>query len=83
MLYFQRIPAITGLTLSSELLAIGSLPTDSDKQTREILGTSKISYRYQITIPKDVRDRFHLDEGDIIVFIDESNRLVMRKSTQV
>lgn len=56
---------------------------ESDKSAREVLGTSKISYRYQITIPKDVRDRFRLEEGDIVVFVDENNKLLLRKSTQV
>jgi len=57
---------------------------DSEKSSkREVLGTSRISYRYQITIPKEVRDRFHFKEGDIIVFVDEGNRVTLKKSTQV
>ena len=50
---------------------------------REILGVSKITYKFQVTIPKRVRERFNLREGDHIVFIEEDGKLVIVKSTQV
>lgn len=55
----------------------------SKDSKREILGTSRISHRYQITIPKEVRDRFGLKDKDIVVFVDEGEKLVLKKSTQV
>lgn len=55
----------------------------SHESKREILGTSRISYRYQITIPKEVRDRFGIKDKDILVFLDEDGKLVLRKGTQV
>lgn len=48
---------------------------------REILGTSKVSYKFQVTIPKDVRERFRLSAEDIVVFADDNGKLVMSKNT--
>lgn len=47
----------------------------------EILGTSKMSTKFQITVPKDVRERFNLRADEIIVFCDDNGKLVLRKST--
>jgi AbrB family looped-hinge helix DNA binding protein len=47
----------------------------------EILGTSKLSVKFQITISKEVRARFDLDANDILVFWDDDDKLVLRKST--
>jgi AbrB family looped-hinge helix DNA binding protein len=47
----------------------------------EILGTSKISTKFQITISKEVRERFNLDANDLVVFWDDNGKLVLRKST--
>jgi len=47
----------------------------------EILGTSKLSAKFQITVSKEVRERFNLDANDLLVFWDENGKLVLRKST--
>ncbi len=54
-----------------------------DDAKREVLGLSKITYKFQITIPKRVREEFGLKEGDAIVFIKEGNKLILVKSTEV
>ena len=41
---------------------------------------SKISYKFQITIPKEAREKFDLNEGDRIVFIKEREKLIIAKS---
>ncbi|MGD0318219.1 MAG: AbrB/MazE/SpoVT family DNA-binding domain-containing protein [Nitrososphaerales archaeon] len=48
--------------------------------TKEILGTSKLTYKFQVTIPKEVRAKFGLKERDILVFINENGRLVVSKN---
>ncbi len=48
---------------------------------KEILGTSRMSSKFQITVPKEVRDRFKLRAEVILVFSDEDGKLVLRKST--
>ena len=50
---------------------------------REVLGMSKITYKFQVTIPRRVRDRFGLKQGELLVFIDEDGKLVLAKSTEV
>lgn len=49
---------------------------------KEILGMSKITYKFQVTIPKRVRERFGLKEGDIVVFVYENGKLTITKSTE-
>lgn len=49
--------------------------------TIEILGTSKLSAKFQITVSKEVRERFNLDANDLVVFWDDNGKLVLRKST--
>ncbi|GEM_PF-1155964 len=54
----------------------------SRKSKREVLGVSKITYKFQVTIPKTVRERFGLKEGDIYVGrwkagISEEHRIII------
>jgi AbrB family looped-hinge helix DNA binding protein len=48
-----------------------------------VLGVSKISYKFQVTVPKQVRDKFQLKEGDMLVFVEEDNKLTVAKSTTI
>jgi AbrB family looped-hinge helix DNA binding protein len=64
---------------SKNLLLIPELDYPTKK---EILGMSKITYKFQVTIPKRVCDKFALKEGENLVFIEEDNRLSVAKSTQ-
>lgn len=49
---------------------------------KEILGTSKISSKFQITVPKEVRERFKLKAEEILVFSVEDGKLVLLKNVQ-
>lgn len=44
-----------------------------------ILGSSKIGTRGQITIPKKAREEFNLNPGDVLIFLKEDNKLIIRK----
>lgn len=44
----------------------------------KVLGASKISVRYQVTIPTDVRKIMKLREGQTIVFVDDNDKIVIR-----
>lgn len=47
---------------------------------KEILGNSKVTRRYQITIPKGVRERFNFEIGDLVVFtVSKEGELVIKK----
>jgi AbrB family looped-hinge helix DNA binding protein len=50
---------------------------------KEILGMTTISYKFQITIPKKVREKHGLQEGDSIMFIEENDRIYLTKSTDM
>jgi len=43
------------------------------------LGAAKLSTKGQVTVPVDARRKFNLQVGDIILFIDENGKLVLRK----
>ena len=45
-----------------------------------VLGTAKILKKGLITIPKQVREQFNLQEGDIILFISEDGKLIIKKA---
>lgn len=44
------------------------------------MGLSKISSKYQITIPKDVREKFNLKAGSRVMFLREGDKLILRGS---
>jgi AbrB family looped-hinge helix DNA binding protein len=49
------------------------------KETLEILGDSKLSRKFQITVPKDVRDILRLGTGDRLVFVAEKDRILVKR----
>ena len=49
---------------------------------REILGTSVLTYKFQLTVPKKVREKFQLKKGETLVFIEQDNKLFLAKSTE-
>ena len=49
---------------------------------REILGTSVLTYKFQLTVPKKVREKFQLKKGETLVFIGQDNKLFLAKSTE-
>lgn len=55
----------------------------SKASKREILGVSTMSHKFQVTIPKKVRDKKGLKGGDMITFIEEDGRVYVVKSTDV
>ncbi len=55
----------------------------AEEPRREVLGISKITYKFQVTIPKRVRERFKFKRGDIVVFLEEDGTLIVKKSTEI
>jgi len=45
-----------------------------------ILGVSKLSNKFQVTIPKDVREILKVAPGDRIVFIHKEGKIIIRKA---
>jgi len=43
------------------------------------LGAAKLSTKGQVTVPVDARRKFNLQVGDVILFIEENGKLVLRK----
>lgn len=55
----------------------------SKDSKREILGVSPLSYKFQITVPKKVREKIDAGGGDSIAFIEEAGRVYITKSTKI
>ena len=43
------------------------------------LGAAKLSPKGQVTVPVDARRKFDLNVGDMILFIEEDGKLVLKK----
>jgi AbrB family looped-hinge helix DNA binding protein len=43
------------------------------------LGATKLSTKGQVTIPVNARQKFNLEVGDLILFIDKDGELVLKK----
>ena len=43
-----------------------------------ILGSSKISTRYQVTLPEGMREKLKIKEGEQIIFSEEEGKIVLR-----
>ena len=43
--------------------------------SRKIIGASKVSSKFQATIPEDVRKKLSIAAGDTIAFVEENGRV--------
>jgi len=43
------------------------------------LGACKLSTKGQVTVPADVRRKFNLNVGDLILFMEEDGKLVLKR----
>ena len=44
-----------------------------------VIGACKLSTKGQVTIPIDARRQFNLNIGDVILFIEEEDKLILKK----
>jgi len=44
-----------------------------------VIGACKLSTKGQVTIPVDARRHFNLKIGDVILFIEEEDKLILKK----
>ena len=55
----------------------------SGKSKKEILGMSILSHKFQVTIPKEVREDKKWNEGTKILFIKEDDKIYVQSSTEL
>jgi len=70
------------LTIPPSLFRSGTAQMARETR-REVLGMSKITYKFQVTIPKRVREKFGLKQGEVLVFVEENGRIIIVKSTEL
>jgi len=39
------------------------------------LGSSKVTVRFQVTVPEEVRRKMKVKEGDTLVFVEENKKI--------
>ncbi len=39
------------------------------------LGSSKVTVRFQVTVPEEVRKKLNVKEGDSLVFVEENKKV--------
>jgi len=47
----------------------------------EVIGRSTITGKYQLTLPRDVRNLLGAGNGDLIVFIKDHERILVKRGT--
>ena len=50
---------------------------------KEALGMTTITYKYQVTIPKKLREKHRFEIGDTIMFVEEDGKVFLKKNTDV
>ena len=51
------------------------------RDSMEIIGKSTITGKYQLTLPKNVRELLNADNGDLIVFLEDQGRVLVKRGT--
>ncbi len=46
----------------------------------EIIGDSKLTCKFQVTVPKYVRKLLKLDAGDLLVFVRENEQILLKRA---
>jgi len=44
---------------------------------------ARVTSKGQITIPKEIRDKLNLKEGDKVIFLEEGNKIIFTNSSMV
>ena len=44
----------------------------------KIVGSSRVTTRYQITIPRQVREKLEINAGDVVAFVEEDGNYSIR-----
>jgi len=51
------------------------------RDSLEVVGKSTITGKYQLTLPKPVRELLKADNGDLIVFIKDHDKILVKRGT--
>jgi len=43
-----------------------------------LLGSSKVTARYQVTIPDEARKILKIKEGQVVAFVEENGRVILK-----
>ena len=43
------------------------------------LGDSRLSSKFQVTVPRDIRNILELKAGDLLVFVEDDDEILLRR----
>jgi len=49
------------------------------RENLEVVGRSTITGKYQLTLPKNVRELMNAENGDLVVFIKDDDRILIKR----
>lgn len=49
------------------------------RDSMEVVGKSTITGKYQLTLPKSVREFLKADNGDLIVFLKDHDKILVKR----
>ena len=50
----------------------------------KLVDISKVSVRFQVVIPKEVRDKLGVEEGDLILFLEDyRGNIIIKKAPRI
>jgi AbrB family looped-hinge helix DNA binding protein len=77
----SAVALLVGIVGRREYKDIPTFSRSRHRQLKErVLGTAKVSTKAQVTIPVEVRKKFKLDIGDLLIYAEEDGRLLIRKA---
>jgi AbrB family looped-hinge helix DNA binding protein len=47
------------------------------------MAESKLTSKYQVTIPKEIREMYQIKEGDRLIFLPLGDKIIMEKKREV
>ena len=50
----------------------------SSRNMSRLLGSSKVTTRYQITIPDEARKMLKIKDGQVVAFVEENGKVVLK-----
>lgn len=45
----------------------------------KVLGTSKLTRKFQVTVPKSAREILELETGDLLVFVKDDGKIIVKR----
>jgi AbrB family looped-hinge helix DNA binding protein len=45
----------------------------------KLLGNSRLTSKFQVTVPRHVRETLRLDAGDLLLYVKDHNQVILKR----